>query len=147
MFRPTAFRLALILSLPVLAAGCATASDPAQGPAAPAVAQVGGSWVGSVTVEGQAIDGTLELTQDGAALQAQFSAPAFGLSAAGAGRVLAEGKVEIRLDYNMQCPGAADMDGTLSSDGKLLSGVLRATDCTGQMVGAFDFRRVDPGTR
>jgi hypothetical protein len=113
----------------------------APAPAAPELPDVQGLWQGSVTVEGQTIDGTLDLTQDGADLGAAFSAPAFGLEAEGGGTVDAEGNVQIILDYNLECPGSAHLNGVLRADGTILSGTVEATDCTGQMLGAFDFQR------
>ena len=127
-----AFALLTALTL----AACASA-----GGGAPTVPDVSGVWLGGVTVEGQVIEGTLDLTQEGSALEARFTAPAFGITAEGEGTVGVDGAVEIDLGYYMECAGSALMRGQLSADGTALSGTLQATDCTGQMVGAFDFAR------
>lgn len=137
--------LALLLSAAV--AGCASSGSGAATPgveAAPAAADmpdVGGSWRGYVSVEGQALDGVLQLTQTGEALEAVFQAPSFGLRANGTGSISADGAVEVVLSYNLQCAGEAVMTGRLSEDGAAMTGDLDAGDCTGSMVGSFRFTR------
>ncbi len=131
--------LLALASLAFLA--CAGGPSASGGPTAAAVPQVAGAWAGGVTVEGQTIPGTLTLTQDGATLSASFNAPAFGLTAEGGGTVTSEGGVEVQLNYNMQCPGTATMRGTLNDAGDTISGTVQASDCTGQMLGAFEFSR------
>jgi hypothetical protein len=110
-------------------------------PAATDLPDVGGSWRGYVSVEGQALDGVLQLTQTGDALEAVFQAPSFGLRANGTGSISADGSVEVVLSYNLQCAGEAVMTGELSDDGLAMSGDLDAGDCTGSMVGSFRFTR------
>lgn len=151
-YRRTAVRtaaVALAWAAALATAACASAgasgTESTNGtvpePAAPEVPDVQGVWHGSVTVEGQTIESTLDLTQDGVDLGAEFSAPAFGLEADGGGTVDAEGNVRLILDYNLECPGSALLNGVLRADGSMLSGTVEATDCTGQILGAFDFQR------
>lgn len=123
--------------------GCSGASAPAAAPQPEPVAfpDVSGSWRGFVSVEGQGIDGTLTLTQTDGDLEAVFRAPAFGLRATGTGFVTREGEVEVVLDYNLQCPGEAVMQGRFSSPDNRIEGDLDASDCTGAMLGSFRFSR------
>lgn len=133
---------ALMLGL-ALAAGCsggASSATPAP-PPAPELPDLAGSWRGSVNVEGQGIDGSLTLRQDGSQLEAVFLAPAFGLRATGDGTVSAEGAVTITLSYNLQCPGEAIMAGQASTELDRLEGNIDAGDCTGSMRGSFRFTR------
>lgn len=118
--------------------GAGAAASPAP---APAIPDVSGEWSGFVSVEGQGIDGTLVLEQDGESLDAVFQAPSFGLAAEGTGTVSADGRVAIELTYNLQCPGQARMAGDLSADGMAMDGQLEAGDCTGSMLGSFRFTR------
>jgi hypothetical protein len=134
MFRRSTTPAALLV-VALVAGACATT------PAPPSVPDVSGAWTGGVTVEGQAISGTLTLTQNGTELRAVFSAPSFGLTAEGGGTIDADGAFQVQLGYNMQCPGTAALSGRRSSDGAMLSGTVQASDCTGQMLGAFDFTR------
>lgn len=133
-------RRSLLALVPFVLLACAGGPS-SSGGAAPALPQVAGAWTGGVTVEGQTVPGTLTLAQDGAVLSASFVAPAFGLSAEGGGTISSDGGIEVQLNYDMQCPGTATMRGTLNDAGNSISGTVQASDCTGQMVGAFDFTR------
>lgn len=100
-----------------------------------------GSWEGSFTAEGQRMPGTLEVRQSGRALEVFFVSPGFDLEAAGEGEVDDEGSFWLELDYDLQCPGNALLEGTVSDDRAGLSGTLEATDCTGTVSGSFSFGR------
>lgn len=126
--------LAALLALSFTAA-CATLGG---GPSYPEVA---GTYTGGVSVEGQGIDGTLDVTQDGPDLSLVFDAPAFGLVAEGSGTVAEDGTARAFLDYDLQCPGRAEMVGSFSEDGATFSGNITAVDCSGQVGGTFSFRR------
>jgi hypothetical protein len=102
---------------------------------------VAGSYAGSVVVEGQGIDGVLEVQQEGADLTVVFDAPAFGLTAEGRGTLAEDGTARIFLDYDLQCPGRAEMVGQFSDEGTDFSGNIMAADCTGEMAGTFSFAR------
>lgn len=128
-------RFGLTMAAALTLAGCATAGG---GPSYPSV---DGSYTGGVTVEGQGIDGTLEVRQDGPELSVLFDAPAFGLVAEGAGTVEPDGSARIFLDYDLQCPGRAELAGRFTPDGTGFSGNVTAADCTGQIGGTFSFRR------
>lgn len=117
------------------AAACATLGG---GPSFPAVE---GTYAGGVSVEGQGIDGTLDVMQDGPELSVIFEAPAFGLVADGAGTLEEDGTARVFLDYDLQCPGRAEMAGSFSEDGTTFSGSITAADCSGQMGGTFSFSR------
>lgn len=100
-----------------------------------------GTYTGGVTLQGQAINGDLEITQSGYDLTAAFSAPSMGLQAEGEGRVSDEGTVVMELGYDLECPGTARLSGRVRSDGRRLSGNVEATDCTGTVSGTFSFTR------
>lgn len=123
--------LAAVLTLLV---GCASMG----GPSYPSVA---GEYTGGVSVEGQGIDGTFEIVQDGPQLQAVFDAPSFGLMAEGEGTLAEDGSARIFLDYDLQCPGRAEMVGNFTADGTRFSGTIAAADCTGEIGGTFSFSR------
>ena len=125
---------ALLVALVTLPA-CATAGDP--GP----TFQLGGAWDGWVDAGGQRIDGTLTLEQEVRSLEAAFVAPMMDLSAEGDGEVADDGAVWIELAYDLQCPGVALLEGTVSEAGDEISGTLEATDCTGTIDGTFRFSR------
>jgi hypothetical protein len=108
------------------------------GPSYPAVE---GSYRGGVSVEGQGIDGTLEIVQDGAELNVVFDSPSFGLTADGDGTVAEDGTARVFLDYDLQCPGRAELVGEFTDDGTRFSGRVVAVDCTGEISGTFSFRR------
>jgi hypothetical protein len=124
----------LAVAAAVFVAGCASMG----GPSFPAVA---GEYTGGVSVEGQGIDGTFEIMQDGPRLQATFDAPSFGLTAEGEGTLAEDGSARIFLDYDLQCPGRAEMVGSFSEDGTRFSGTIAAADCTGEIGGTFSFSR------
>ncbi len=126
----------------VLALGCASNSGTMDtAPPAPSYPDVSGAWQGSVSVQGQAIAGTLEIAQTGGQLDAGFTSPGFGISASGQGTIDPDGTIRLTLDYNLECPGVADMQGTRSDDGAILSGAVDAVDCTGEVQGSFRFTR------
>jgi hypothetical protein len=122
-------------------AGPGAAPDPAPEAGPPDYPEASGSWTGSLIVEGQPIDGTLELGQDGGDLTALLAAPAMGVTAEGGGTISREGEVRILLDYDVQCPGSAELIGTLGPGGATLAGILEAGDCTGSTSGSFEFHR------
>lgn len=140
---PTLLPLLALLAL----AGCTRVgggAGPAAGSERPEpvrLPDVSGTWSGYVTVEGEGLDGTLRIQQDGPALSAVFEAPALGLVAEGEGRIDADGSLRITLGYDLQCPGSAEMEGRRAEDGLVLEGTLRASDCTGTTGGSFTFRR------
>ena len=102
---------------------------------------IGGQYEGEVTVQGQGIPGSLALEQSGADLTATFAAPSFGLMAKGEGSVQSDGTISLELSYDLQCPGAAELSGSVSPDGRRLEGTIDASDCTGDVTGTFRFER------
>ena len=102
---------------------------------------VDGRYQGTVVVEGQAIPGTLDLVQDGPALGVVFDAPSLGLQARGTGRVSEDGAARARVEYNLQCPGVAELNGDFGADASTFRGSVTASDCTGELSGVFDFSR------
>jgi hypothetical protein len=108
-------------------------------PPTPAVA-VAGSWAGVWEIEGQRIEGTLVLRQEGTDLRATFASPSLGGDAVGSGS-LEDRRVQLELKYNVACPGTAQLSGDLLGEGTLLDGALIATDCTGRATGTFSFAR------
>lgn len=124
----TASALTLLLSV-----GCAS-------PGPPPVLDVAGIYDGQLDMDGTVIPGTLEMRQEGIELQVTFSSPEIGISASGEGSV-DNARVVLRLDYNLQCPGEARLDGTITSGGGEYSGFASAGDCTGEISGSFSFTR------
>jgi len=126
-------------------AGCATVGGGAD--AGPTFPELSGEWSGSVTIGGQQIPSTLEITQEGADLQLLTRVPDLGLITRGEGSVLPDGRMRGSFSYNLECPGDADLVGSLTSDGTVLSGTLLASDCTGDLEGTFTYRRRAEPTR
>lgn len=128
---------------PVATGGSDGAPRPASESTAPAVEApvVEGRWTGFISVEGQGVNGILDLDQEATDLLAVFQAPDFGLLAEGRGLIAADGGIVLRLAYDLQCPGIAEMIGERSPDGAVLQGTLTASDCTGSSEGSFTFRR------
>lgn len=140
-----ALALALLLAAPACTRVGQPVAEPAPDvavePAPPPPPDVSGAWSGYLSVEGQGLDGTLQVEQDGSVLSVVFEAPGFGLRAEGAGQVSANGEVAVTLEYDLQCPGTAQLAGLRSDDGLVLDGSLTASDCTGSSAGSFSFRR------
>jgi hypothetical protein len=132
--------------LAALSAGCsAIRFDPepesAPAPSRPRLVSLDGSWGGVWEIEGQRIEGTLVLRQDGSDLEATFASPTLGGTATGEGSLEDDGQVELDLAYNIACPGTARLTGSLQGQGSRLGGALIATDCTGKANGTFSFTR------
>lgn len=129
-------RIAVGLTLAVLTSACSAIRFGGD-----SIPDVAGEWVGSVSVEGAALDGTLTIVQSGEDLDVSFSAPSFGVTAEGEGEVEDDGSVWLELDYDLECPGVARFEGTFTDDATRLAGVLEASDCTGSQGGTFSFTR------
>lgn len=129
--------------LATLLAGCSAIRFEPDTPAIPdpEPPRVEGSWNGAWIVEGQQVQGTLVIRQQGNELAATFSSAALGKPALGSGRVEDDGRVRLELEYDLSCPGKARMTGTLGEGGAVLGGALAATDCTGDAAGTFSFAR------
>lgn len=119
----------------LLASACATS-----GPPQPAVADLAGQYTGTVSVEGQTLYGSLEITQEGPALELRFSFPDVALTARGEGTAHATGFTG-EVSYTLTCPGVATFEGTLDPEADRLAGTVRATDCDGTISGTFRFTR------
>jgi hypothetical protein len=130
--------LGATLSTLVLA-GCGAIGFGSERPVAPLPA-LAGAWAGSWVVEGQRIDGTLTLRQDGSDLSATFTSRGLGGDATGSGKVDAQGQVHLQLKYRTTCGGSAQLTGALDGGGRL-GGSLSASDCTGKAAGTFSFTR------
>ena len=105
------------------------------------VPDVGGHWAGIVVVEGQTLEGELEVVQVGPALTVIFQAPALNLRATGDGQVHDDGSARLQVEYDLQCPGVAEMSGDFTDGERSFRGSLVATDCSGELAGTFDFSR------
>ncbi len=133
-FRAGALRGVIALTLVTVVSACASVG----GRSFPSAA---GEYEGSISFQGQSVPGTLEIEQAGSKLNAVFRAPSFGLRAEGQGSIDSDGNVEMRLQYDLQCPGVATLTGELDKDGQGISGRLDAGDCTGEIAGTFSFTR------
>jgi len=129
--------LAATLSL----AACATVGGGSSDDAGPSYPQIAGEWSGSISVEGEALTSSIEITQNGPDLELVTRVPDLGLSTPGEGSILPDGSMRGTFSYNIECPGEAELIGALSSDGTRLSGRLLASDCTGDLEGTFSYRR------
>ena len=103
--------------------------------------EVAGHYAGVVVVEGQTIEGELEVVQVGPALTVIFQAPSFNLRALGDGQLQADGSARLQVEYDLQCPGVAEMTGDFTEGARNFRGSLVATDCSGELAGTFDFAR------
>lgn len=143
--RETDHRVALLLRILVVATtttgllGCSALPFRSGSPAV----NVAGAWTGAAVVDGGPIPGVLTLRQSGMSLQATFVSADGGVQAEGSGEVFADGTVEIRLSYDIECPGTATFRGTYSDADEALAGTILASDCTGRALGSFEFIRGD----
>jgi len=117
-----------------LIAGCATT------PGAPPVAQLDGSYSGTINIMGETLFASMDVTQEGSALELRLSLPDIALASTGEGTATREG-FRAEVPYTLTCPGTAVFDGTLQEDGRTVSGSVEATDCDGTMSGTFRFTR------
>lgn len=108
---------------------------------APPAPDMQGTWTGGLEIQGQRIDGSLAIEQDGSRLAAVFTSPEAGLVAEGRGEVAPGGEAWIDLAYDLECPGTARIEGRLEDERSLFSGAVEARDCTGVARGTFTFRR------
>lgn len=136
--------LALGLLLAFAAVGCSTVGGDggAPGTAEPTLRwDLTGTWEGRVEAGGTPIEGALSIEQTGSTLVASFASPALGLLAEGDGFLEEDGDVVLEMEYDLECPGRATLDGRVSEDGDTLRGTVDASDCTGSMTGSFTFTR------
>lgn len=140
---PSALTLLLVLATACTTVGSGGSGSGADTPRPEPVRypDVSGAWEGFVSLEGQGLDGTLQIEQNGSALVAVFVAPAMELRAQGGGSISSTGELTLALEYNLQCPGTATLHGQRSDDGLVVDGNIRAEDCTGSIGGSFTFRR------
>lgn len=100
-----------------------------------------GNWTGGVALEGENLEGNLEIDQSNEDLRATFTAAGVGLMSRGNGTVEEDGSFTLTMSYDVECTGTARLDGRFSADPDRLTGSFTATDCTGEASGTFDFRR------
>lgn len=138
---------ALVMAIvAVLVTGCSairfgndTPADTPRTPPPPPISAAG-SWAGSWEVEGQEIQGTLDMLQSGSNLSARFTSETLG-EATGSGKVEDEDRVRLELAYHTQCPGRAQLNGRILDQEARFRGTLVASDCTGDAAGSFAFTR------
>lgn len=134
--------LALSACTPVAATSGAPAAPPEPAPEeSPAIPLVEGRWTGFLSMEGQGLNGSLRIEQDADRLSGVFEAPDIGMVAEGDGSIEADGRLVLRLAYDLQCPGTAELTGRRAENGTVIDGTLTASDCTGSSEGSFTFRR------
>ena len=110
-------RLAVAVLMLALAAGCGV---PAPGPAAPAMADIAGSWAGRVDVPGAPLDVGVTLIGTPAALAGTVDVPAQGVVASPLASVAVDGAT---VRFTMPgLRGDASFAGTLAADGSALGG-------------------------
>ena len=104
-------------------------------------ATLAGEWTGTLTIEGQSIASSLVI-HDGDDLEALLVAPSLRMEAEGEGG-LEGGRFTLLLAYELTCPGTMTLVGARQPDSRL-TGDLRASDCTGTVLGTFSFRPLAP---
>ncbi len=119
-------------------ASCASA--PVALPPVPQVPTLAGTYSGTLTVDGQALAGTLVIEGQGANHTFTFTFPEVGLVANGTGGPTESG-FRADVPYSMTCPGNAVFTGRIEDEGQRLVGTFEANDCTGTMRGNFNFTR------
>ncbi len=123
---------------PAGAGNGAATPNPDPGPSYP---EIGGAWMGSLQIEGQAFNSLLEITQMGGDLRLTVEIPALELTTVGSGTVLPDGTLRVSFPYELECPGNAEYVGRVSAGATVLSGTLLASDCTGDLRGTFRYER------
>lgn len=133
------------IALVLLLGGCASPGPRGNGATVSPeeVPSLAGSYQGMLNMEGQPFQAGGHVMQEGSLLTVVLSLGS-GLDARGEGRV--EGrKVRMELDYGSGCPGTLVLRGTLTEEGRRLTGQVEARDCTGEATGSFHLDR--PGAR
>ena len=118
--------------------GCATtvptdSPSPQPGPKASQSTQL----VGVLHLDGQRIPVRLSLGKPGERFPVRLTSD-IGMS--GAGEALLNGDtLTLTIHYRTICDGVTRLEGTLHPGGRHYSGELSVTDCTGVVLGRFDF--------
>ena len=128
-----------LVLIALTASACATTPAEEAAPPEPEVMDVAGLYDASFDVQGQVLTGTMEIRQDGTDLTATFDSP-MGVTADGSG-VISGDQVGLELDYMMECPGTARLEGRVRDEGARISGTFTASDCTGGGSGGFSLVR------
>jgi len=112
-------------------------SDPgtSAGPVGPGPS---GVFQGALIIGRSEMPAALELVRDGRRGLRGFLQAVSGLEAEGEGR-LDGTKFQLELVYGGECPGKMALTGDWDPETDSLSGVVRATDCTGAGEGTFRF--------
>jgi len=131
--RPRRALLSVALGALFLTAACT-------GLGGPGIPDLSGSYEGQVSVNGETLPGSLNIEQDGTALELRLDFPQMGLSASGQGTALETGFTG-EVQYNLNCPGTAALEGVREEEGGLLTGTVEASDCQSSMSGSFRFAR------
>ena len=98
-----------------------------------------GAFFGFIEIEGGRVDGTLTLTPAGGPeFEGFFESPP-DLVAVGRGRIR-EREIRLELSYEGACPGRMVLDGRWEDASGNLTGVVTASDCTGEARGTFLFQ-------
>ncbi len=132
-----------------LVGGTASARAPEPPPASPAppppeteeatVPLPQGEFRGEILVEGEALQAHLILQPEGDdELQAILEGPV-DFRARGQGEVHGN-KVHLRLSYGGDCPGTMILEGSWDPEARSYTGIIRASDCTGEGQGTFRFQ-------
>ncbi len=133
-------RLLVLATLGVIALnGCASTSSPVPLPPS-SVLSVSGVFQGSLEIEGDRVDSTLQVRQNGLALTSWLTASDFGMTADGSG-TLSGRSVELTMTYGGNCPGTARLVGRIAPQTMSYTGRIVASDCTGDVEGSFSFQR------
>ena len=148
-------RFVLTLSAAILLAGCQLVGvaresteppPPREAPPEPApepeiaVPLPEGEFRGELLVEGDRMPAHLALRrQTGSTFHGILEGPV-EFRAEGPGTATGP-ELRLELSYGGDCPGTMTLEGSWDPDAGVLSGIVRASDCTGRGQGTFRFQR------
>lgn len=120
--------------------GGRSAPAPSQpGAEAPPTSVLEGMFRGFIEIEGGRVNGTLALTSTGEREFDGFFESPPDLVAIGQGRIRGR-EIRLELTYEGACPGRMRLDGRWEDASGNLTGVVTASDCTGEARGTFLFQ-------
>ena len=97
-----------------------------------------GVFQGALSMDGGEISAALQLIREGRRGLRGLLQAVSGLEAEGEGRL--DGReFQLELVYGGECPGRMALTGEWDPETNSISGVVRATDCTGAGEGTFQF--------
>jgi len=134
-------RRLLMLSAAVLCAACAGTPGPGD---AGYPYNTAGTYTGVFVVDGQPLDGTLQLeTESGGSVTGSVRVPMMGIRGDFEG-TLVENQLTFEVTYHNPetgCEGVASGTATVGEDGATIEGPMRVSECGEVMSASLRFRR------